>query len=164
MRIQARYRRAGTRQLQPESGGNNFLFRLMGVEKIKVAPGGSNMMAVMQAAAGARSPVRVAKPAITFPAAASERRRHRLCRLRGGDPGQGFELGLDINRVICPSGSAGTHASLVAGFYGNHSPIPVIGINVSRPKLAQEELVHDLVPRRQTVAETPLSQRGRRLL
>ena len=35
----------------PESGGNNFLFRLMGVEKITVVPGGSDMLAAMQAVA-----------------------------------------------------------------------------------------------------------------
>jgi D-cysteine desulfhydrase len=35
----------------PEAGGNNFLFRLMGVEKIKLVPGGSDMTAAMQAAA-----------------------------------------------------------------------------------------------------------------
>jgi D-cysteine desulfhydrase len=36
---------------KPESGGNNFLFQLMGVEKINVAPGGSDMMAKMQSVA-----------------------------------------------------------------------------------------------------------------
>ena len=35
----------------PESAGNNFLFRLMGVEKIKVVPGSSDMIAEMQAVA-----------------------------------------------------------------------------------------------------------------
>ena len=28
---------------RPEAGGNNFLFQLLGVEKIKVVPGGSDM-------------------------------------------------------------------------------------------------------------------------
>ena len=32
----------------PEASGNNFLFRLLGVEKIDVVPGGSNMIAAMQ--------------------------------------------------------------------------------------------------------------------
>ena len=58
---------------------------------------------------------------------------------------QAFEKGLNIDRVVCASGSAGTHAGLVTGFYGNSSNIPVIGINVSRNKDAQEELVYDLV-------------------
>ena len=35
----------------PEAGGNNFLFRLLGVEKIEVVAGGSDMMQAMQKAA-----------------------------------------------------------------------------------------------------------------
>ena len=33
---------------KPEAGGNNFLFNLLGVEKIKVVPGGSDMMKAME--------------------------------------------------------------------------------------------------------------------
>jgi D-cysteine desulfhydrase len=58
---------------------------------------------------------------------------------------QTFDLGINIDRIICASGSAGTHAGLVTGFHGNNSNIPVIGINVSRPRAEQEELVYDLV-------------------
>jgi D-cysteine desulfhydrase len=58
---------------------------------------------------------------------------------------QTFDLGINIDRIVCASGSAGTHAGLVTGFHGNNSNIPVIGINVSRPKREQEELVYDLV-------------------
>ena len=54
-----------------------------------------------------------------------------------------MELALD--HIIVASGSAGTHAGLVAGFQGNNSNIPVTGINVSRPKNVQEELVYGLV-------------------
>jgi D-cysteine desulfhydrase len=130
----------------PESAGNNFLFRLMGVEKIKVVPGGSDMTAAMQALAdevagenrkayvipgGGSNPV----GATGYVACAEE----ILC--------QTFALGINLDRIICASGSAGTHAGLVTGFYGNNSNIPVIGINVSRPKAEQEELVYDLVQR-----------------
>ena len=58
---------------------------------------------------------------------------------------QTFELGISIDRVICASGSTGTHAGLITGFHGNNSNIPVIGINVSRPRDEQEQLVYDLV-------------------
>jgi D-cysteine desulfhydrase len=58
---------------------------------------------------------------------------------------QTFDLGINIDRIICASGSAGTHAGLVSGFYGNSSNIPVIGINVSRSKDEQEQLVYELV-------------------
>jgi D-cysteine desulfhydrase len=47
--------------------------------------------------------------------------------------------------VVCASGSTGTHAGLVTGFSGNNSQIPVVGINVSRKKEEQEEMVFALV-------------------
>jgi D-cysteine desulfhydrase len=59
---------------------------------------------------------------------------------------QSFDVGIRIDRIVCGSGSAGTHAGLVAGLFGLNSAIPVMGINVSRPKEPQE-LVHSLVER-----------------
>ena len=130
----------------PESAGNNFLFRLMGVEKIKVVPGGSDMTAAMQAVADE---------------VAGEDRKAYVIPGGGSNPVgatgyvacaeeilfQTFDLEINIDGIICASGSAGTHAGLVTGFHGNNSNIPVIGINVSRPKAEQEELVYDLVQR-----------------
>ncbi len=129
-----------------ESGGNNFLFQLMGVEKITVAPDGSDMTAKMQSVADE---------------VAAEGRKAYVIPGGGSNPvgatgyvacaqeilAQIFDLGINIDRIICASGSAGTHAGLVTGFYGSNSNLPVIGINVSRPKSDQEELVHDLVQR-----------------
>ena len=128
----------------PEASGNNFLFRLLGVEKIKVVPGGSNMMKEMQDAADD---------------VAAEERKAYIIPGGGSTPigatgyvacaeeilAQAFEKVLNIDHIVCASGSAGTHAGLVAGFYGNNSNIPVIGVNVSRTKNEQEELVYDLV-------------------
>jgi len=131
---------------KPESGGNNFLFQLMGVEKITVAPDGSDMTAKMQSVADE---------------VAAEGRKAYVIPGGGSNPvgatgyvacaqeilAQIFDVGINIDRIICASGSAGTHAGLVTGFYGNSSNLPVIGINVSRPKSDQEELVYDLVQR-----------------
>ena len=128
----------------PEAGGNNFLFRLLGVEKIKVVPGGSDMAQEMQQVADDLE---------------AEGRKGYIVPGGGSNPigatgyvacaeeilGQMFEQGLKIDRVVCASGSTGTHAGLVTGFYGNNSNIPVIGVNVSRPKDVQEELVYNLV-------------------
>ncbi|UCD82774.1 MAG: D-cysteine desulfhydrase [Desulfobacterales bacterium] len=128
----------------PEAGGNNFLYRLLGVEKVKVVPGGSDMAAEMQ---------QVAEEV------AAEGRKAYVIPGGGSNPigatgyvacaeeilGQLFEQALKIERVVCASGSTGTHAGLVTGFYGNNSNIPVIGINVSRKKDVQEKMVHRLV-------------------
>jgi D-cysteine desulfhydrase len=127
----------------PKASGNNFLYHLMGVEEIKVVPGGSDMMKEMQTVAanlaaegrkgyivvgGASSPL----GALGYVACAEE------------ILAQAFDLGVRIDRVVCASGSAGTHAGLLIGFWGNNSNIPVLGINVSRTKEAQEAIVYDL--------------------
>lgn len=127
-----------------DAGGNNFLFQLLGVEKIKVVPGGSDMMKAMQAVADEL---------------AGEGRRAYIIPGGGsnavGSTGyvacaeevlaQLFDKSIRIDRVICASGSTGTHAGLVVGFYGNNSGIQVIGIDVSRPKELQEKMVYDTV-------------------
>ncbi len=128
----------------PEASGNNFLFQLLGVESITVVPGGSDMTAAMQKVAAEVS---------------AEGRKAYIIPGGGSNPigatgyvacaqeilAQLFELGLKIDRLVCASGSTGTHAGLVTGFHGNNADIPVIGINVSRTKEDQEPLVYDLV-------------------
>jgi D-cysteine desulfhydrase len=136
---------------RPEASGNNFLYRLLGVEEISVVKGGSNMMAEMEKVAvevsslgrkgyiipgGASNPL----GALGYVSCAEE----ILSQL--------FEMGLSVDHVITASGSAGTHAGLVAGFYGNNSGIPVTGINVSRTKNVQEELVYGLVTKTAVLA------------
>ncbi|MBI5584856.1 MAG: D-cysteine desulfhydrase [Deltaproteobacteria bacterium] len=128
----------------PQAGGNNFLYRLLGVEAVKVVPAGSYMKREMQAVAAAL---------------AAEGRKGYIIPGGGSNPlgatgyvacaqeimAQTFEQGLSLDYVVCASGSTGTHAGLVAGFHGCQMNLPVIGINVSRPKLQQEELVYGLV-------------------
>ncbi len=123
-----------------QGSGNHFLYQLMGAESIRVVPGGSDMKAEMELTAGelrqkGRRPYIIpggasnALGALGYVACAEE------------ILSQAFEEGLRIDRVVCASGSAGTQAGLLAGFWGNNSGIPVVGINVSRPKETQEELV-----------------------
>jgi D-cysteine desulfhydrase len=129
---------------KPEASGNNFLFQLLGVESITVVPGGSDMAAAMQKVADA---------------VAAEGRKAYVIPGGGSNPigatgyvacaeeilTQLYDRGLKIDRVVCASGSTGTHAGLVTGFYGNNANLPVIGINVSRTKEVQEPIVYDLV-------------------
>jgi D-cysteine desulfhydrase len=56
-----------------------------------------------------------------------------------------FDMGIKIDHMVVPSGSAGTHAGIVVGMQGNNAGIPVSGINVSRTKADQEALVYKLV-------------------
>ena len=126
------------------ASGNNFLFRLLGVEKIKVVPGGSDMMKEMQTVADevtaeGRKPYIVPGGGSNVVGATG----YVACAEEIMD--QLFEKNLRIDHVVTASGSSGTHAGLVVGFYGCQTNIPVIGMNVSRKKDVQEESVYGLV-------------------
>jgi len=127
----------------PNASGNNFLFNLLGVESIKVVPGGSDMMAEMQAVADAAS-AEGRKPYVIAGGASTPRGALGYVACAEEILAQCFDEGVRIDQVVCASGSAGTHAGLVVGFFGNNSGIPVTGINVSRKKEVQEEIVHTL--------------------
>lgn len=126
-----------------DGSGNNFLFELLGVKTKRVVPGGSNMMAEMEKTAeelrlagkkpyiipgGASNPI----GALGYAACAEELMN------------QLNTTGLVIDHIVVPSGSAGTHAGMLAGMNGTNANIPLSGINVSRPKNVQEEIVHTL--------------------
>ncbi len=134
---------------KPRASGNNFLFRLMGVDRIKVVPGGSDMMQAMEAMA---DEVRAqgGRPYLIPGGASSPRGALGYAACAQETLAQAFDMGLRIDRVVCASGSAGTHAGLLAGLWGTRSGIPVIGVNVSRKKAQQEELVFKLA--RETAA------------
>ncbi|KIX15615.1 D-cysteine desulfhydrase [Dethiosulfatarculus sandiegensis] len=126
-----------------EASGNNFLFELLGVKTIEVVPGGSDMMAEMEKKAqelkaAGRSPYIIpggASNAIgaTGYAVCAEETVNQLNDMR-----------LSIDHIVVPSGSAGTHAGMVVGMTGVNGNIPISGMNVSRPKDVQEEIVHKL--------------------
>ena len=124
-----------------DASGNNFLFRLMGVEAITVVPAGTNMLEAMQTVAsdldkedrkgyivpgGGSNAV----GGLGYVACAQELQQ------------QFFEQGVQIDKIIVGSGSSGTHGGLLAGFLGNHIHIPIIGIGVSRDPAEQDPLVH----------------------
>ncbi len=124
-----------------DANGNHFMFRLMGVEAITVVPAGSDMLAAMQKGAdelssqGRRGYVvpgggSNAIGALGYVACVQE----MLAQL--------FEQALTIDHIIVGSGSAGTHAGMVAGMFGMNAHIPITGIGVSRDPENQEPLVY----------------------
>ncbi|MEK9924165.1 MAG: D-cysteine desulfhydrase [Alphaproteobacteria bacterium] len=58
--------------------------------------------------------------------------------------GQIEAQGLDVKWVVLATGSAGTHAGLVAGFHALGSDIPIMGISVRQPHDVQVENVYKL--------------------
>jgi D-cysteine desulfhydrase len=127
----------------PQASGNNFLYRLLGVEQIKVVDLGTDLAKAMEEMAE-----EVAK------------RGGRAYLIPGGGSNplgalgyvscaeeilaQTFDLGLRVDHIVCASGSAGTHAGLITGLVGNNANIPLTGINVRRTRAEQEPMVHKL--------------------
>lgn len=128
----------------PRAAGNNLLYHLMGVASITVVDGGSDMMAAMQGVAD-QVAEQGGTPYIIPGGASNEIGALGYVSCAEELLRQMFEEGICIDRVVCASGSTGTHAGLLAGLYGNNSQIPVVGINVSRTKEVQEKLVFELV-------------------
>lgn len=128
---------------KPEASGNNFLFQLMGVDKISIVPGGSNMAEALENAAEEARQEGL-KPYV-IPGGASNplgALGYVSCAMEMLN--QLFEMGLVIDHVVVPSGSAGTHAGMLTGLWGANTGLAVSGVNVSRTKADQEALVHGL--------------------
>ena len=131
---------------KPSGSGNNFLFRLLGVEQVKVVPGGSPLLQIMgEMAKELEAQGRTAYVIPTGGSNAIGATGYVACAEE--TLAQSFDLGIRIDRVVCASGSGGTHAGLVVGFHGSNSGIPVVGVNVSRKKAPQEELIYGLASR-----------------
>ena len=116
---------------------NNLLFTLLGAEKIVPVKGGTDLVTAMEnerdllAAEGRKGYIipggaSNALGALGYVACANELLQ------------QSFEMGQQIDRIVCASGSGGTHAGLVTGMLGATSGIPVIGVSVRAQREAQE--------------------------
>jgi D-cysteine desulfhydrase len=129
---------------KPQASGNNFLFGLMGVERIEVVAAGTDLNAAMEAigadlaAQGRRGYIIPGGGSNTVGALGYVACADEILA-------QAFDAGLAFDRVVVASGSAGTHAGLLVGFAGRQSGIPITGINVRRPRAEQEGNVHALV-------------------
>ncbi|MEO6594629.1 MAG: D-cysteine desulfhydrase [Planctomycetota bacterium] len=123
-----------------DASGNNFLFRLLGVEAITVVPAGTNMAAAMQQVAAELE--RTGRKGYVIPGGGSNALGglgYVACAQELQQ--QLFEQNVHIDRVVVGSGSSGTHGGLLAGFLGNRIQIPIIGIGVSRDPKDQAPLV-----------------------
>ena len=137
-----------------DASGNNLLFDLLGVEKVTVVAGGSNLgdaMATELADLVAAGRLGYAIPgggsnplgALGYVACAEELLA------------QSFEQGVAFDHLVVASGSAGTHAGLVVGLEAASAGLPVTGINVRRPRPEQEGNVHALAQATAAFAGAP---------
>ncbi|MEX2541462.1 MAG: D-cysteine desulfhydrase [Trueperaceae bacterium] len=127
----------------PDASGNNFLFRLLGVEAITVVPAGTDLAdAVGEVLADLEAEGRKgyaipgggsnALGALGYAACAQEI-LHQM-----------FRQSLTFDRLVCASGSGGTHAGLVAGLHADSAGLPVVGVSVRAERGPQEEKLHAL--------------------
>ena len=129
-----------------DASGNNFLFELMGVKSIGVVKAGSDMMAEMEKKA---EELKTAgkKPYIVPGGASNEIGALGYAACAEETMTQLNDMMLDIDHIIVPSGSAGTHSGMIVGMTGVNGNIPISGVNVSRVKDVQEGIVFDLAQR-----------------
>jgi len=127
-----------------DATGNNFLFRLLGVEKTTVVDLGTDLGAAMQAQADELE---------------EEGRKGYVIPGGGSNPlgalgyvscaqeilAQAFDKRLQFEHLVCASGSGGTHSGLLVGLGAMSSEIQVTGISVRRTVEEQEELIGGLV-------------------
>lgn len=127
----------------PDASGNNFLFRLLGVEKVTVVDGGVDLAAAMQKEADELE---------------AEGRKGYVIPGGGSNPlgalgyvacaqeilAQAFQRGIHFDHFVCASGSGGTHSGMLVGLRAMGSQIPVTGISVRRPVPEQEGLIGGL--------------------
>ncbi len=128
--------RTGSRATDYTMNGNVLMDRLFGAN-IRVVPGGSDMVAELHAVAD-EVRARGGRPYV-IPGGGS----NAIGALGYVDCAreivfQADELDLEIDRIITATGSAGTHAGLVAGLAVMGADIPVLGIGVRAPKEKQE--------------------------
>jgi D-cysteine desulfhydrase len=127
----------------PDASGNNFLFRLLGVEAVTVVKAGVDLAAEMRNVAD--EVAALGRKAYVIPGGGSNP-IGALGYVSCAEEilAQTHDLGIRLDQIVCASGSTGTHAGLICGLVGNNSHIPLTGINVRRTRLEQEPNVHKL--------------------
>ena len=134
--------RTGSKASDYVGNGNVLLDRLFGAS-IRTVPGGTDMVAELEKTADAVR-ARGGKPYV-IPGGGS----NPIGALGYVDCAreivvQADEMDLEVHRIVTATGSAGTHAGLVAGLAVMGADIPVLGIGVRAPKEKQEANVFKL--------------------
>jgi len=134
--------RTGSKATDYVGNGNVLLDRLFGAT-LRTVPGGTDMVAELETTAD-QVRARGGKPYV-IPGGGS----NPVGALGYVDCAreivvQADEMDLEVHRIVTATGSAGTHAGLVAGLAVMGADIPVLGIGVRAPKEKQEANVFKL--------------------
>ena len=121
------------------NSGNVLLDRLLGTE-IEYRPGGTDMQKEIEAT-GDKLRAEGAKPYVIPGGGSNPTGALGYANVAFELVAQANEMGLDIDRLVHATGSAGTQAGLVAGLHALSSPLRVLGIGVRNPREKQEATV-----------------------
>ena len=125
------------------AGGNNFLYKLLGIEAVHVVEGGSDVVGKMdEVAEKLRAEGR--KPYIVPGGGSNEIGALGYVSCAQEVLAQTHESGLRIDHVVLTSGSAGTHSGFLTGFIGSNAGIPITGIGINKKNDIQLERVYNL--------------------
>jgi len=125
------------------ASGNNFLYRLLGIEAVHVVAGGSDVLGKMtEVAENLRKEGK--KPYIIPGGGSNEIGTLGYVSCAQEVLAQTYDMGLKIDHVVLTSGSAGTHAGFVTGFVGMDAKIPITGIGINQKNPGQTEKVYNL--------------------
>lgn len=118
------------------NNGNVLLDRLMGAT-IEYRPGGTDMQAAIEEV-GAKLQADGAKPYLIPGGGSNAVGALGYAAVAFELVAQANEMGLQVDRLVHATGSAGTQAGLVAGLHALSSPLRVLGIGVRAPRDRQE--------------------------
>lgn len=119
-----------------DAAGNNYLFKLLGAERLhlkKAGIDGDAELALLaeQLRQEGRRPYAIpiggsnAVGALGYVACMQEIMQ------------QSFDMGVHFDRIVCPIGSAGTYAGLLCGLLGTNAGIPLTAVSVSGNRAVQ---------------------------
>ncbi|TFW12223.1 D-cysteine desulfhydrase [Brevundimonas intermedia] len=134
--------RTGSKASDYVGKGNVLLDRLFGAS-IRTVPGGTDMVAELEKTAeDVRA--RGGKPYVIPGGGSNPTGALGYVDCAREIVVQADEMDLEVHRIVTATGSAGTHAGLVAGLAVMGADIPVLGIGVRAPKEKQEANVFKL--------------------
>jgi D-cysteine desulfhydrase len=139
---------------KPDALGNNLLFDLMGAASVRMVPAGTDLAAEL-ATEGAAVTAAGGKPYVIVGGGSNPLGALGYAACAAEIMVQSFDMGLAFDHIVVASGSAGTHAGLVAGLVALNAGIPVTGINVRRARAEQEGNVHRLAVATAELMGTP---------
>jgi D-cysteine desulfhydrase len=138
----------------PDAVGNNLLFDLLGAESVRMVPAGADLAAELEAE-GAAVAAAGGKAALIAGGGSTPLGSLGYVACAAEIAAQGFDQGLLFDELVCASGSAGTHAGLLAGLAALNWGVPLTGISVRRPSAEQQGNVLKLATATSALLETP---------